>query len=139
MVKLLVKESQQPNQWIILQDEVQTSRRYYRLSARNRGWCPPTDVYETETALIVRVEIAGMKREDFSITINDRFLAIRGVRSDAPERRAYHQMEIAFGEFNSEVELPFPIDVEKVTAEYADGFLRVVLPRIQPSKIRIGD
>ncbi|HLE26657.1 MAG TPA: Hsp20/alpha crystallin family protein, partial [Anaerolineales bacterium] len=54
-----------------------------------------------------------------------------------PERRAYHQMEIHFGEFRADVELPGPVDREHITAEYGGGFLRVNLPKLRPTQIEI--
>jgi HSP20 family protein len=110
-----------------------------RNTLRPHAWRPPTDVYETEEALVIRVEIAGMDEKDFTISLTERFLSIRGVRQETPERRAYHQMEIFFGEFLSEVELPVPVQPEKVSAEYKSGFLWLVLPKEQPLRIRVSD
>jgi HSP20 family protein len=104
---------------------------------RTTAWRPPTDVYESEDVLVVRVEIAGMREEDFVIQLNGRILTIRGVRQDLPERRAYHQMEIRFGEFSIDLELPFHIDPEQVQATYSNGFLRVQLPKARPRQIPI--
>jgi len=109
----------------------------WRLTTRPRAWRPLTDVYETDDDIVVRVEIAGMREEDFFIELNGRLLSIRGTRQDQTERRAYHQMEIRFGEFNLELELPHTIETEHVQAIYSDGFLRVVLPKAQPRHIPI--
>jgi HSP20 family protein len=108
-----------------------------RNGIRPHIWRPPTDVYETEMEIIIRVEIAGMREEDFTISLANRYLSIRGVRQDVPERRAYHQMEIFFGEFSTEIELSSPVVAEKVSAEYTDGFLRLVFPKEQPKKIDV--
>lgn len=111
----------------------------WRIAMRSRAWRPPTDVYERETDVVVRVEIAGMRDEDFSISLTGRNLVIRGVRPDVPERRAYHQMEIFFGEFVCEVELPCAVINEEVSAEYQRGFLKVVLPKRKAQKVRVED
>jgi HSP20 family molecular chaperone IbpA len=108
-----------------------------RNGIRPHIWRPPTDVYETESTILVRVEIAGMREEDFSISLANRFLSIRGIRQDVPERRAYYQMEILFGEFSTEVELPGPVVADNVTADYTDGFLRLEFPKELPKKIDI--
>jgi HSP20 family protein len=109
----------------------------WQLSIRSPSWRPPTDVYEVEGDLIVRVEIAGMREEDFSIELNGRVLSIHGIRQDLTGRRAYHQMEIRFGEFNIELELPFTVDEEQVRAVYDKGFLRVQLPKAHPRQVII--
>ena len=106
-------------------------------SVRNgRIWVPPTDVYETEDLIVALVELAGVRQSDFTVSLFDRRLVISGVRIDqGPVRRAYHQMEVPFGEFRTEVELPVQVDAARVDAEYADGFLRVRLPKLKPQNI----
>jgi len=112
-----------------------TSR--WRIISRPNAWRPPTDVYETDNSMIIRVEVAGMREADFTISLVDRTLTIRGIRQDTSERRAYHQMEIAFGEFHTEVELPYQVISDKVEATYRDGFLRITLPIAQPKHIKV--
>ena len=68
---------------------------------RSNVWSPPTNVYETEEAYVVRVEIAGMREEDFEILLENNTLLISGSRPDLTERRAYQQMEIRFGKFST--------------------------------------
>jgi HSP20 family protein len=109
----------------------------FRLSTRSCVWSPPTDVYETEEALIVRVEVAGMREEDFEITLEERFLTIRGARPDISEWRTYHQLEIPFGEFVSDVELPVAVASDQIEAVYQSGFLRLVLPKKTPHQILV--
>lgn len=103
---------------------------HLHMTMRSPAWRPPTDVYETEDAVIVRVEIAGMHETDFSIVLDGRDLSIRGIRQDVPERRAYHQMEIRYGEFSVDVEMPAAVDVENVQAIYQNGFLKIMLPKV---------
>ena len=106
-------------------------------TVRSSVWSPPTDVYESEDAYIVKVEVAGMRESDFEITFEDGFLTISGTRPDVPERRAYQQMEIRFGRFSSAVGLPGPINVDESRANYENGFLTVTLPRAKPNFIEV--
>jgi HSP20 family protein len=46
-------------------------------------------------------------------------------------------MEIRFGEFSTSIELPLGVDVSKADADYKDGFLNVILPKIKPTNIII--
>lgn len=109
----------------------------WQVRVQHHIWTPPTDLYETENAYLARVEIAGMRAQDFSVTIENNFLTVSGTRNEASERRAYHQMEVRFGEFNTVVALPGPVDVKLAHAEYDDGFLTVTLPKSSVSKISI--
>ncbi len=102
------------------------------------AWRPPTDVYELTGQLVVVVEIAGMHDKDFHIMLQGQHLVISGVRQRETQADcAYHQMEILHGEFRTEVELPWPVAQDQVTAVYQDGFLRVELPRAPQRKVQI--
>jgi HSP20 family protein len=111
----------------------------WRLIRRSHAWRPPTDVLETDEAYIVVVEVAGMRGADFTVTYNQRTLSIQGIRADTSPRKAYHQMEIAYGEFASEVRIPVPIEASGIEATYNDGFLRVILPKAQSREVPISD
>lgn len=139
VIEVLLKSDPLRPGWYI-SEEIQSSSsgaNRWKVTARAHLWRPPTDVYEVEEAVIVRVEIAGMQEEDFSISLAGRNLTIRGLRPDQLERRAYHQMEIFFGEFLTEVELPCAVLTEGVSAEYRAGFLRLVLQKDRPTKIQV--
>jgi len=107
----------------------------WQMQLRSKLWSPPTDMYETASAYIVRMEIAGMREADFTVSIEGGFLVISGSRPDVQERGAYHQMEIRCGRFSSAVSLPSPIDLENASAAYEDGFFIVTLPKLKPSQI----
>ncbi|NIS82088.1 MAG: Hsp20 family protein [Anaerolineales bacterium] len=106
---------------------------------RSHIWRPPTDVYETEDAYIVLVEIAGMRDAEIAVTFGRRNLTIKGSRADTSARKAFHQMEIAYGEFATEAEVPSAIDASTIEATYSDGFLRVVLPKAKAKSVKVGD
>ena len=100
-------------------------------------WTPPTDVYETAGQLVVKVEVAGMREEDFEVAVEDQILSIRGNRISQNERRAYHQMEIRFGKFEIAIGLPSSIDLEEASAEYKEGFLTILFPKIKAKQIEV--
>ncbi len=100
-------------------------------------WSPPTDVYETESDYVVRVEIAGIRETDLDVSFENGVLSISGVRPDVRERRAYHQMEIHFGKFSTSIGVPGPIDLDRSSAEYKDGFLSVRMPKAKATDVKI--
>jgi len=111
---------------------VDTRREIYNSiiwHVRPNVWRPPTDVYETENNVIIKMEIAGMRDEDLEVTVQESLLLISGSRSDSMERKAYHQMEIPFGKFSVGIELPARVNTENANAEYKDGFLTIQLPK----------
>ena len=98
-------------------------------------WSPPTDMYERDDAYLVRMEIAGMREADFTVSVEGEFLVISGSRPDLQERCAYHQMEIRCGKFTSAVSLPDLVDLENASAEYQDGFFVVILPKLKSDSV----
>jgi HSP20 family protein len=99
---------------------------------RHNGiWRPPLEVYETEDALVVTVEVAGLDESQVHLTIDAGLLRIRGERVDArqAEKRSYHEARIHYGAFGADVFVPFPVDADRADASYDHGFLRIVLPR----------
>jgi HSP20 family protein len=109
----------------------------WNVGIRSYAWSPPTDVYETDASFVVRIEAAGMSEADFTIEVDGQILNVSGVRIDSQERRAYMQMEIRFGEFNTNAELPAGVDTQRAEADYKDGFLTIVFPKIKPTGITI--
>jgi HSP20 family protein len=94
-------------------------------------------VYETETAYMVVVELAGMRGVDLTVSFEHEILSIHGSRSEAGGGKAYHQMEINYGEFLVDVHIHAPVDRDRIEATYRDGFLRVALPKALPKTIAI--
>jgi HSP20 family molecular chaperone IbpA len=109
----------------------------WTLTRQGRIWRPPTDVYETDSSIVIKVEVAGMAEDDFSITFADQSLVITGVRRDPAAKLGYHQMEILYGEFRTDVHLTVPITTDNIKAEYEAGFLVVTLPKTQPQRVTI--
>ncbi|MBT3239326.1 MAG: Hsp20/alpha crystallin family protein [Chloroflexi bacterium] len=110
---------------------------YRQTSFQAHIWRPPTDVFETENDIVVRMEIAGMRDSEFNIGLEKRILSIRGGRPPLSEHGAYYQMEINTGEFLSLVELPTAVEFDQINAEYQDGFLTIVLPKAITQRIDV--
>ena len=109
-----------------------------RLVGTNRRvWSPPADVYATAQYIVVKIEIAGLRKEDFQITFDHGILTVSGVRSDPSEKVAYQRLEIAYGEFMTQVHVPWLVDDDQIEAEYFQGFLFIKLPRRSLEHTRI--
>ena len=93
-------------------------------------WTPNTDVYVTEDGLVMKVELAGMRKEDLQLVIEGNKVKINGHRPDgcrAPKCK-FLVMEINYGAFESVIELPEGYDLTKSKASYQNGFLRIDVP-----------
>lgn len=103
-------------------------------------WKPPTDVYETDTEIIVKVDIAGVEEGNLTVTIEENVLRVQGFRTDcsAFSKLAVHRMEIMCGEFETHVHLPHAIDSNaELNAAYRNGMLTIVLPKEVAHKVHI--
>jgi HSP20 family protein len=103
----------------------QTMSPMFMLS--ERSWKPPMDIYETSEEIIILAEIAGVAKEDLDIEINDKAVKISGKRRliFSTEETRYRLAEIQYGRFERVLFLPAPIDMEVVSASYANGFLQI--------------
>lgn len=110
------------------------------LRNRERGkFKPPSDVIETDDKFVILVEIAGMKSDEFKLSLMNRKLVIIGVRTlpaIAPTS-SYHLVEIERGEFKLVYELTKPVDGEQVKASYVDGLLQVELPYLPKKTVTV--
>lgn len=96
-----------------------------------RAWQPPTDVYETQTAIVVKMEIPGVKEEDIKITLGGDRMIIQGRRYDSSGHTKvnFTRMEIKYGAFERIIILPEPPDESSIRPLYRDGFLEVSIPK----------
>lgn len=98
-------------------------------------WSPPLDLYEDENNYFVRLELAGLKKDDFSLSLESEVLTISGERKEASEKRGESlRSERFFGSFSRSVTLPAPVQADKVSAKYQDGVLTVTLPKAEAAK-----
>jgi HSP20 family protein len=94
-------------------------------------WIPNTDVYLSGGHLVVKVELAGMRREDLELAVEGNRLLIRGQRPDGCRGSAkckFLVMEINYGSFECVIEIPAGYDLSLARAAYQNGFLRVDVP-----------
>ena len=100
-------------------------------------WVPNTDVYATDSGLVVKVELAGMRSEHLEIIVEGSRLRISGTRPDGcrAAKASFLVMEINYGPFESVLELPPGYDLSQAKAAYLNGFLRIDVPLVaRPSK-----
>lgn len=97
------------------------------------------DVFETQGAIVVRLEMAGVLAGDLSVNVNGQVVKIRGYRRapQVEDVRRLHQMEIAFGPFEASVRVGISFDHERVSAHLENGLLEVRLAKRQPRTVEV--
>ena len=106
-----------------------------------RFYVPYTDVYETEEALTVVMEMPGVDRKDLEVELKDDVLRVEG-RIDFAK---YEGMEPVYTEYNvghwtRSFALSDKVDRERIAAQLEDGVLTLTLPKTaeaQPRRIAI--
>ena len=104
--------------------------------ARSQAWQPYTDVYETPTKVIVRMELAGINQDQIYVRYVNNRLIVDGIRSEPleEERRYFRQMEIKFGRFERIVPIPAEIEPSNIQAAYHSGLLIIILPKAENAR-----
>ncbi len=100
------------------------------------SWQPLTDIYETEDSFVVKMELAGVKKEEVTIELKGGTLRVRGMRRERPAEKikAYHQMEVNYGRFERVILLRTAISREEIAAYFEDGFLQITIPKADSGK-----
>lgn len=101
-------------------------------------WSPSMDVTETDTHFITTVELAGAKKEDVHVEVEDGVLTIRGEkrseRQEEKEQRRY--TERSYGSFARSFTLPSNANEDDIKASFDDGVLKVEIGKREDAKSR---
>jgi HSP20 family protein len=99
---------------------------------------PAMNIWTSEDGAIVTAEVPGIDIKDLEISVVGESLTLSGERrmEEINEDMRYHRQERGYGEFTRTIELPFPVDANKVDAVLEKGVLTVSLPRAEANKPR---
>jgi HSP20 family protein len=113
------------------------------LAAPDRLWAPAMDMWETKDELMVALDLPGVSEKDVHVSITGELLSVRGERPQ-PETEVkpegFYRSERWSGKFERSVNLPFPVQADRVSAVYRDGTLTIRLPKadeVKPKEIKI--
>src|SRR5262245_61915172 len=87
-----------------------------------RAWAPVLDVHETKDEVVLNFEIPGVSDKEVSLSITGDLLTLKGERTanrEFKEEDAY-RTERTYGKFERSVQLPMPVQADKVKATYRD-------------------
>jgi HSP20 family protein len=90
-------------------------------------WRPCADIYRTRHGWLVKVELAGVPRDDITIQVHGSRLTISGIRRDRciAEGCSCYTMEISYSRFERSMDLPFEVAAARLAAECRDGMLLI--------------
>lgn len=110
---------------------------------RAERWFYPTyDMIDTKDEVVLYVELPGVGKNDFKLTVHNDVLTVSGEKKtvEVPEGATRLRNEITYGSFSRQIRLPYPIDADKVKAELHNGVLMIHLPKreeVKPKEIQV--
>lgn len=110
--------------------------------AQGRSWMPAVDMHETKDNLVLRLEVAGVREKDVTVSITGDLLSVKGERrwEDEGKDQKFLHVERLYGQFERLIQLPMAVQTDKVKAVYRDGVLEITLPKaeeLKPREIKI--
>lgn len=100
-------------------------------------YAPRTDIYETDTGLVLLVDMPGVRPDGADVTLERNVLTIRGRIDDAPPRGfspIYREYEP--GDFERVFTLSEDVDAGAIEAQARDGVFRLFLPKAGPAQTK---
>ncbi|HET9130365.1 MAG TPA: Hsp20/alpha crystallin family protein [Terriglobia bacterium] len=94
-------------------------------------WSPPVDIFETESEIVIKMELPGVASKAISVNVDADVLTIRGERHHERDLKTetYHRMECSNGRFLRSFSLPGTVDADQLHSNYIDGMLTLTLPK----------
>jgi HSP20 family protein len=110
----------------------------------NKDWVTETeeegeltvDVYQTESEIIIKTMVAGVKPEDLDVSITRDMVSIKGKREveRTVDDNDYLHKELYWGSFSRTIVLPQEIDVDLAEAVEKHGLLILKLPKLNKNR-----
>ncbi len=127
--------------WDPLHDLLALHERMNRLGGESApGWTPAVDVYEGADRFVINAELPGLSRENVRIEVLRDTVILRGERPSLRTAQCrFHRVERGHGAFSRTFSLGQPIDAEAMSADFADGVLSIVVPKVlaKPRRIEV--
>jgi len=117
--------------------------RFDRSAPANAGFLsladPRADVFESDEAVEVSVELPGMTEKEIDVSLSDDAVTIRGEKkAERQDRKSGHYLaERSYGSFYRRIPLPPGIDTEKAEAKFRNGVLTLYLPKTEAAREKV--
>lgn len=107
-----------------------------------KTFAPRIDFAETDTQYEISLDVPGMTSDDFRVEVHEGKLTVSGerVRPEVAEGTKFHRVERSGGKFHRTFALGHDVDVDRISADYKDGVLAVMVPKsekAQPKRISV--
>ena len=94
---------------------------------------PSVNSLENNDSFEIDLAVPGMKKEDFTIELNDKVLIISSETSNTIENDKMRLNEFNFSSFQRSFRVPDSVDQDNIKANYKNGILKIKLPKRKES------
>jgi HSP20 family protein len=102
-----------------------------------RSYTPAVDIYETDSAFILKAALPGMKAQNLDIQFDKGVLKLNGkVEPRGPAPSAYLWREYGIGNFSREFNIDVPVNAAEIRATLARGELNLYVPKTEAARTR---
>ncbi len=119
--------------------------RWLRSRAAPRVRMPAVDLKETDSELILKADLPGVKKEELSVEVTPEAVTLKGEMGQEKEEKGkgFYYSERAWGGFERTIPLPVEVKADQAKARFSDGVLEITVPKteaakaLQPHKVKI--
>jgi HSP20 family protein len=99
-------------------------------------WTPAVDIAELENEYIVKMELAGVNKDDVKISLESNILTIKGQKKQERDEKNknVHHLERSYGSFQRSFTLPTKVKTDNIDAVFKEGVLSISLPKAEEAK-----
>lgn len=110
-----------------------------KLPALSNGtMVPKADFSESDSGYELAVEMPGVPEKDLNVSVKNGVLTVKGEKKSETEekKKDYYRAERSYGSYCRSITLPEDADEPKISARYADGVLRIAIPKSSEAKTK---
>ena len=94
---------------------------------------PSVNSIENNDSFEIDLAVPGMKKDDFTIELNDKILVISSDNSDYDQNERTRLNEFNYSSFQRSFRVPESVELDKIKANYKNGILKIKLPKRKDS------
>jgi len=99
----------------------------------NNNWTPSVDINESNDAFMITADLPGIKKSDIEVKVEENLLILNAERKidKTNDNKKYHFSERRSGTFSRSFKLPKSVKEEKITADFDNGVLSIIIPKAE--------
>lgn len=108
---------------------------------RESIWRPAVEIKQTDKEYKVKVQLAGVKKDDIKVDIDNDFMTISAEMHEEKDEHEqeehnekYHTCEFRYGKYQRTISFDTPVKSQDSHAQYKNGVLTITVPKQEMEK-----